>query len=90
MDSCTLLPIVGVIVVMAEIFLMLNIHRLVREPGLSLASYGAEQMAQACHKGEASVRSHMKGVAMNAVDPDNVKAMKLTVFADRRMTGIVI
>lgn len=59
-------------------------------PGLSLASYGAEQMAQACHKGEATVRSHMKGVAMNAVDPDNVKAMKLTVFADRRMTGIVI
>jgi peptidoglycan hydrolase-like protein with peptidoglycan-binding domain len=59
-------------------------------PGLSLASYGAEQMAQACHKGEAAVRAHMKGVAMNALDPDNVKAMKLTAFADRRMTGIVI
>ncbi|MCW5963165.1 MAG: hypothetical protein KIT83_03925 [Bryobacterales bacterium] len=32
MDSCALLPIVGAIVVMTEVALMLNIHRVVKEP----------------------------------------------------------
>lgn len=42
MDTCTLLPIVGVIVVMAEIFLMLNIHRLVKEPSQQEVLPGGE------------------------------------------------
>ena len=59
-------------------------------PGLPLAQYGAEQMAQACHRGEANIRKHMAGVAANTVDKDNETALGLTAFADRRMTGIVI
>lgn len=59
-------------------------------PGLALSQYGAEQMAQACHRGEANIRKHMAGVPANSVDKDNETALGLTSFADRRMSGIVI
>jgi hypothetical protein len=59
-------------------------------PGFSFESYAAEQMAQSIELGEAAIISHAAAVPMNAVDPDTVKALATTAFADRRMTGIKI
>lgn len=58
-------------------------------PGFGLAGYAAEQMANAVEHGDATVVAHVKSVTMNAVDADNVAALKLTQFGDRRMKGIV-
>ncbi|MDH3466607.1 MAG: peptidoglycan-binding protein [Gammaproteobacteria bacterium] len=58
------------------------------KPGLTLNQYAAEQMANAVEHGEAGVRTHVKSIAMNATDSNNVTALNLTVVGDRRQKGV--
>lgn len=58
-------------------------------PGFGLSSYAAEQMANAIEHGDPKLVAHAKGIAMNAVDPDNVSALKRTLISDRRVKGVV-
>ena len=57
-------------------------------PGLKLNQYAAEQMANAVEQGEAGVRTHVKSIAMNATDSNNITALNLTVVGDRRQKGV--
>lgn len=58
-------------------------------PGFGLASYAAEQMANAIEHGDKKLVAHVQGVAMNTVDADNVAALKRTLISDRRVKGVV-
>lgn len=58
-------------------------------PGFGLASYAAEQMANAIEHSDATLLAHVKSVAMNAVDGDNITALNRTQFSDRRLKGVV-
>lgn len=48
----------------------------------------AEQMANAVEHGEAGVVAHIKSIALNVVDSDNVSALNLNIVGDRRQAGI--
>lgn len=56
--------------------------------GKSLSSYAAEQMANAVEHGDSKLVAHVKSVAMNTVDGQNVSALELVNTGDRREVGI--
>jgi hypothetical protein len=58
------------------------------KPGFALKQLAAEQMANAVEHGEAGVVAHIKSIALNVVDSDNVSALNLNVVGDRRQAGI--
>lgn len=57
-------------------------------PGLPFTSLAAEQMASAVERGVSAIVAHVRGIAMNAVDPACVTALSKPGFADRRMPGV--
>jgi hypothetical protein len=58
------------------------------QPGRAVEEYAAEQMANAMELGEASVRSHVRSVALNAVDTKNETALSTMKVGDRRVSGV--
>jgi len=58
-------------------------------PGFGLSSYAAEQMANAIEHGDKTLVAHVKSIPKNAIDGDNIAALKLTQFSDRRLKGVV-
>ncbi len=57
-------------------------------PGSNLSAYAAEQMANAVEHGDPKLVTHVKSVAMNAVDNQNVTALENINTGDRREVGI--
>ena len=57
-------------------------------PGSWFGSYGAEQIAQQAERGEAPIRSHMRGVSARVPDPANIVAMSTPRWETRGAPGV--